>query len=108
MPDVSLRRIDQKRNRGTLNNLMFGGLQGLLNTISSGSCSASCGMRPGPLCHSAAQGRNKKAAKKAARTKSKILGYLRESGPSTPKRIAEATGIERETVKKECQRLAKI
>jgi hypothetical protein len=40
-------------------------------------------------------------------TRRKILGYLRENGPATPKAIAEALGLDHENVKKACQRMAR-
>jgi hypothetical protein len=40
-------------------------------------------------------------------TRRKILAYLRENAPATPKTIAEKLGIEYENVKKACQRMAR-
>jgi hypothetical protein len=39
-------------------------------------------------------------------TRRRILVYLRENGPGTPKAIAEAIGLDYENVKKACQRMA--
>jgi AAA domain len=39
-------------------------------------------------------------------TRRRILAHLRESGPGTPKAIAEALGLDHENVKKACQRMA--
>ena len=39
-------------------------------------------------------------------TRRSILVHLRENGPASPKTIAEALGLEHETVKKTCQRMA--
>ena len=39
-------------------------------------------------------------------TRRRILAHLRESGPGTPKVIAEVLGLDHENVKKACQRMA--